>query len=353
MSFDINKLLRPNIRSIQPYASARDEFSGSGEVFLDANENPFENGVNRYPDPHHNALKNKISDIKNVAKNRIICGNGSDEVIDLLFRALCVPGKDEVIICPPTYGMYKVYADINDVKTVAIDLTPESFQLDAAQILEATNERTKIIWCCSPNNPTGNALEPEDIKKLLKNFDGIVVLDEAYVDFSSAQTWLDFLDFYPNLFVMQTLSKAWGVAGIRLGLGFGNTELIDVLHKIKPPYNVNTLSQEKALSRLQELDKKNDEVDTILDERELMRVSLEKMNQVQKIYPSEANFLLVKIANASSKYEALIEEGIIVRNRANVKLCSDCLRITIGTKAENIKLLAALEKIVQRSNAKV
>lgn len=352
MSFKLEEILRENIRDIQPYASARDEFSGSGEIFLDANENPFETGLNRYPDPHHQKLKSVISNVKNVKENRILFGNGSDEVIDLLYRALCTPGKDEVIITPPTYGMYKVYADINDVKTKSVELIPENFQLNVEGILGAINENTKIIWCCSPNNPTGNALEPEDILQLIKAFKGIVVVDEAYIDFSSAQTWLDFLDLYPNLFVMQTLSKAWGLAGIRLGMGFGNAELISVLHKIKPPYNINTLTQEKALERLGELDKKNEEVDRILYERESLQKGLEKLPTVEKVYPSEANFLLVKLPFAAEIYHLLTEEGIIVRNRAKVKLCTDCLRITIGTNEENIKLLSTMEKIIQNSKLK-
>jgi histidinol-phosphate aminotransferase len=352
MEFNLSSLLRDNIRNIKPYASARDEFTGIGEVYLDANENPFETGLNRYPDPHHQKLKSVIAKIKNVRQDRILFGNGSDEVIDLLYRALCTPGKDDVIITPPTYGMYQVYADINDIRTTAVELTPETFQLNVEGILKAITPNTKIIWCCSPNNPTGNALEPEDILALIKGFKGIVVVDEAYIDFSSAQTWLDFLDLYPNLFVMQTLSKAWGLAGIRLGMGFGNSELISVLHKIKPPYNINTLSQEKALERLALLDEKNEEVDQILFEREAVQLALEKLPSVQKVYPSEANFLMIKLPNATDIYNSLIEKGIIVRNRANVKLCTDCLRITIGTKAENLKLLASLEQIIQNSKQK-
>ena len=345
MSFELNKILRPSIAALKPYSSARDEFTGKADVYLDANENPFDTGLNRYPDPYQQVVKAKIADIKNVRQDRIILGNGSDEVIDLLFRAFCEPGQDEVIILPPTYGMYQVSADINNVKTVKVSLTTD-FEIDEPKLLEAINENTKIIWFCSPNNPTGNTLDPEAITRVLNSFKGIVVVDEAYIDFSESQSWIDFLDFHPNLFVMQTLSKAWGLAGLRLGMGFASNEIVSILNKVKPPYNINTLTQEKALDALGHLEEKNESVDIILAERVKLGQALAELETVRHIYPSDANFLLVKIDNATDAYNQLVEKSIIVRNRSTVTLCEDCLRITVGTPKENEKLISALKELI-------
>lgn len=345
MTFDLNTILRPSIAALKPYSSARDEFTGSADIYLDANENPFDTGLNRYPDPYQQDVKKRIANIKNVLEDRIFLGNGSDEIIDLLFRSFCEPAKDEVIILPPTYGMYQVSADINNVKTVKVSLTKE-FEIDMPKVIEAINENTKIIWFCSPNNPSGNTLDPEAIKRILNFFNGIVVLDEAYIDFSNSQSWIDFLDFYPNLFVMQTFSKAWGLAGIRLGMGFASKEIITVLNKVKPPYNINTLTQNKVLEELGNLEEKNRAIDNILAERIKLIETLTKLKQVRHIYQSDANFLLVKIDNADDLYKKLVERSIIVRNRSSVNLCDDCLRITIGTPLENKKLLRSLTELI-------
>ena len=346
MSFNLNKIVRSSIKGLKPYSSARDEFTGKADVYLDANENPFGNGLNRYPDPYQKALKKEISKIKNIHEDSIILGNGSDEVIDLLFRAFCEPGKDEVIILPPTYGMYQVCADVNNVKTKKVPLTSD-FEVDELSLLETVDEKSKIIWFCSPNNPTGNTMDPAVIKNILNCFEGIVVIDEAYIDFSDSQSWIDFLEFHPNLFIIQTLSKAWGLAGIRLGMGFGSKEIISVLNKIKPPYNVNSLTQEKAIEAIGYLDEKNETIDAILAEKVKLREKLNQIDGVQKIYQSDANFLLVKIDNATNIYNKLVEQSIIVRNRSNVKLCENCLRITVGKPAENDKLINAIKEITK------
>ncbi len=346
MIFDLNNITRPSVKNLKPYSSARDEFTGKAEVYLDANENPFDTGLNRYPDPYQQKLKNKISKIKNIDASNIILGNGSDEVIDLLFRAFCEPGEDEVIIHPPTYGMYQVCADVNNVKTNKVPLTSD-FELDETKLFEAINKKSKIIWFCSPNNPTGNTLDPTSIKNTLNSFNGIVVIDEAYIDFSDSQSWIDFLDFYPNLFIIQTLSKAWGLAGLRLGMGFASAEIISVLNKIKPPYNVNSLTQEKAIESLGYLDEKNETVDVILNEKNSLINDLSNIPTVEKIYPSDTNFILVKINDATNIYNKLVEQSIIVRNRSNVKLCEECLRITVGKSEENNKLIEAIKEIIK------
>jgi len=346
MIFDLNNITRPSVKNLKPYSSARDEFTGKAEVYLDANENPFDTGLNRYPDPYQQKLKNKISKIKNIDASNIILGNGSDEVIDLLFRAFCEPGEDEVIIHPPTYGMYQVCADVNNVKTNKVPLTSD-FELDETKLFEAINKKSKIIWFCSPNNPTGNTLDPTSIKNTLNSFNGIVVIDEAYIDFSDSQSWIDFLDFYPNLFIIQTLSKAWGLAGLRLGMGFASAEIISVLNKIKPPYNVNSLTQEKAIESLGYLDEKNETVDFILNEKNSLINDLSNIPTVEKIYPSDTNFILVKINDATNIYNKLVEQSIIVRNRSNVKLCEECLRITVGKSEENNKLIEAIKEIIK------
>lgn len=345
MSFELDKILRNSIKSLKPYSSARDEFTGTAEVYLDANENPFDTGLNRYPDPYQKKVKERIADIKNVKSNQILLGNGSDEIIDLIFRAVCTPGQDEVICLPPTYGMYQVSADINDVKVISVPLTAD-FEINEPAVLEAITPQTKIIWFCSPNNPSGNSLDPESITRITNSFDGLVIVDEAYIDFSASQSWIDFLDFHPNLIVMQTFSKAWGLAGLRLGMCFASKEIITVLNKIKPPYNINTLTQEKVLEALESIDEKNEKVDIILEERVKLSQALIELESVRHIYPSDANFLLVKIDNANQIYNDLVNKSIIVRNRSSVILCDSCLRITVGTPKENIKLLEAINSIV-------
>tara|TARA_Y100000766_G_scaffold35837_1_gene25659 strand:+ start:2717 stop:3757 length:1041 start_codon:yes stop_codon:yes gene_type:complete len=346
MNFNLNEIVRPSIKGLKPYSSARDEFTGKADVYLDANENPYGNGLNRYPDPYQKKLKSKISKVKNINKNSILLGNGSDEVIDLLFRAFCEPGKDEVIILPPTYGMYEVCADINNVKTKKVSLTSD-FEVNETKLLKAISKNSKIIWFCSPNNPTGNTMDPLVIKNVLNTFKGIVVIDEAYIDFSDSQSWIDFIEFHPNLFIIQTLSKAWGLAGLRLGMGFASKEIISILNKIKPPYNINSLTQKKALEAIGCLEKKNENIDAILNEKVKLIENVKLINSVKQIYPSDTNFILVKINNATNVYNELIERSIIVRNRTNVLLCEDCLRITVGKSIENKKLLDAIKEITR------
>lgn len=348
MSFDLNSLLRPHIAQLQPYTSARDEYTGTEGVFLDANENPFgsitDQDFNRYPDPYQTALKSEISEIKQVRFSQIFLGNGSDEAIDLLYRAFCNPGKDNVILLPPTYGMYEVSASINDVEIRKVPLT-EDFQLQPEKILAKADENSKILFICSPNNPSANKVKREDILFLLDNFKGLVVVDEAYIDFSDEPSFTTHLDDYPNLLVMQTFSKAWGLASLRLGMAFASEEIIRILNKIKPPYNISGLTQETVLAAIRNKDKVKTMISEILEEREFLQAELEKLPFIQKIHPSHANFLLVKIANAGQVYDDLIEEKVIVRNRSKVLLCEDCLRITVGTRAENEAFLGALRKV--------
>ena len=350
MRIDIASLLRPHLRQLQPYTSARDEYSGSEGVFLDANENPFGSSTsqdfNRYPDPYQSALKEEIAKIKGANPTQIFLGNGSDEAIDLLFRAFCNPGKDNVILLPPTYGMYGVSAAINGVEVRNVPLTPD-FQLQPEKILAATDAQSKILFICSPNNPSGNAVRREDILLLLENFPGIVVVDEAYIDFSEASSLISVLDQHPNLLVMQTLSKAWGLASLRLGMAFASPELIRVLNQIKPPYNISGLTQETVLSALQNKGKVDEFIQLILEEREFLRRELEKLPYILQVHPSDANFLLVQFAHPNKVYEDLVKEKIIVRNRSSVLHCAGCLRITVGTRAESIALLQALEKVCQ------
>lgn len=350
MSFDLNSLLRPHIAKLQPYTSARDEYTGKEGVFLDANENPFgsitEQDFNRYPDPYQSALKEEIAQIKGVRPSQIFLGNGSDEAIDLLYRAFCNPVKDNVILLPPTYGMYEVSANINDVEIRKVALTPD-FQLQPDQILAAADANSKILFICSPNNPSANKAKREDILFLLENFKGLVVVDEAYIDFSDEPSFTNELDRFPNLLVMQTFSKAWGLASLRLGMAFASEELIRILNKIKPPYNISGLTQETVLAAIKDKAKVDRMIQDILAEREFLKGELEKLPFVQKIHPSHANFLLVQIPNANQVYDDLIEEKIIVRNRAKVLLCADCLRITVGTREENEALLKALKKVIK------
>ena len=350
MRIDIASLLRPHLRQLQPYTSARDEYSGSEGVFLDANENPFGSSTsqnfNRYPDPYQTALKQEIAKIKGANPAQIFLGNGSDEAIDLLFRAFCNPGKDNVILLPPTYGMYGVSAAINGVEVRNVPLTPD-FQLQPEKILSAVNAHSKILFLCSPNNPSGNAVKREDILFLLENFPGIVVVDEAYIDFSEGASLLTVLDQHPNLLVMQTLSKAWGLASLRLGMAFASPELIRVLNQIKPPYNISGLTQETVLSALQNKGKVDEFIQLILEERKFLQKELERLPYILRVHNSDANFLLVQFEHPNQVYEDLVKEKIIVRNRSSVLHCAGCLRITVGTREESIALLQALEKVCQ------
>jgi len=344
--FDVQKLVRDNIKNLSPYSSARDEFSGTAKVFLDANENSFGSPLtkwyNRYPDPHQVAIKAALSKIKSVPAEQIFIGNGSDECIDLLFRSFCEPGKDNVIICPPTYGMYEVSANINDVKIKKAPLLSD-FQLDLIHLENLIDANTKIIWICSPNNPTGNSIERSSIEMVLNNFNGIVVIDEAYINFSKQKSFIQELQDYPNLVVLQTLSKAWGLAGLRLGMAFASEAIINILDKVKPPYNINTATQELVLKALEEVGQVNDMIKIIVDMREALANVFRQMPTVEKVYPSDANFLLVKIADARAVYDFLLTQQIVVRDRSSVELCENCLRITIGTEKENTLLVDAMQ----------
>jgi histidinol-phosphate aminotransferase len=342
---ELEKLLRNNIKALKPYSSARDEFSGEADVYLDANENPFNKPYNRYPDPLQWAVKEKIAAIKNVAPEKIFLGNGSDEPIDIIFRAFCEPGVDNMVSIDPTYGMYQVAADINNVEVRKVKLN-EDFGFSAQKLLDATNLYTKVIFVCSPNNPTANLLDKTEIIKLITDFDGLVVVDEAYVDFSPESSLLPDLDQYENLIVLQTFSKAWGMAGIRLGMAFAQPEIIRIFNKVKYPYNINILTQKKALKLMDKIQEKEEWVNTILEERGKMVKKLFKLPFVQVVYPSDANFILVKMNDARGIYAYLTEQKIIVRDRSKVTLCDDCLRITIGSPKENKKLRKALKKLV-------
>lgn len=346
-NFDINNLVRENVKQMKPYSSARDEFEDfdtANMIFLDANENPFENGVNRYPDPQQMNVKEVLAKQKFVKTNQILLGNGSDEVLDLLFRAFCEPKTDNVITLPPTYGMYGVLANINATENKEI-LLSDDFQPQIEKIMEAIDEHTKIIFLCSPNNPTGNSFSDESVAYLLQNFKGLVVMDEAYIDFSEKDSWRNELDEYPNLIITQTLSKAYGLAGIRLGICYASAEIISVLNKIKPPYNVNELTQKRALERLDDTNKIKTEIESIITQRaELLKVLLD-VKFVKKIYPTEANFILVKVDDANKRYDELIAKGIVIRNRTAQPLCDNCLRFTVGTEQENIKLIVALKEL--------
>ena len=346
-NFDINTIVRENVKVLKPYSSARDEFEDfdtADMIFLDANENPFENGVNRYPDPQQMSVKAILAKQKNVKLNQILLGNGSDEVLDLLFRAFCEPKVDNVITLPPTYGMYGVLANINAVENKEV-LLSNDFQPQIEKIMADVNENTKIIFLCSPNNPTGNSFSDESVVYLLQNFKGLVVIDEAYIDFSNKESWINELDEYPNLVITQTLSKAYGLAGIRLGICYASTEVISVLNKIKPPYNVNELSQKRALERLADTDKISAEIASIIRQREDLLEVLLHVEFVKKIYPTEANFILIKVDDANKRYAELIAKGIVIRNRTTQPLCDNCLRLTVGTELENRKLMAVLKQL--------
>jgi histidinol-phosphate aminotransferase len=344
-NFSLDSLVRENVKVLKPYSSARDEFEDfdtADMVFLDANENPFDNGVNRYPDPQQASVKSILANQHGVNANQMLLGNGSDEVLDLLFRAFCEPKADNVITLPPTYGMYGVLANINAVENREVLLSTD-FQPQIEKIFGAIDNNTKIIFLCSPNNPTGNSFSEESVTTLLDNFKGLVVIDEAYIDFSEKESWLQKLEQYPNLIITQTLSKAYGLAGIRLGICYASAEVISVLNKIKPPYNVNELSQKRALERLNNTVAIKSEINSIITEREELLKVLLHVEYVEKIYPTEANFILIKVDDANKRYDELIAKGIVIRNRTTQPLCENCLRLTIGTEKENKKLIEALQ----------
>jgi histidinol-phosphate aminotransferase len=344
--FNINNILRENIKNLTPYSSARDEFQGEASVYLDANENaygsPLEDQYNRYPDPLQYNVKKRLSEIKGLPVRNIFLGNGSDEAIDILFRSFCNPGVDNVILVPPTYGMYEVSANINDVQTKKVSLT-EEFQLNLEGIAEAIDQNTKLIFICSPNNPTGNSINRDDVETLLNNFDGIVVVDEAYINFSRQKTFIQELTEYSNLVVLQTLSKAWGLAGLRVGMAFASEEIIEVMNKVKPPYNVNESSQQLALKALANVDQVNGWIKETLAQRDKLVLALKDLNFVLDIYPSDANFILVKTTDPKGIYNFLVQKGIIVRDRSKIDLCEGSLRITVGTPAENEILIDTLK----------
>ena len=340
---NLDKLVRKNIQNLKPYSSARDEYQGNAKAFLDANENPYNSPYNRYPDPIQRELKDKIAKIKGVQHDSIFLGNGSDEPIDLLIRTFCEPGFDNIVAIDPTYAMYQVSADINNVEYKKVLLTLD-FKLNADNLLKAVDNFTKLIFLCSPNNPTGNCLDEIEIMKVLKGFPGIVILDEAYIDFSGKKSFLSRLNEFQNLVVLQTFSKAWGLASIRLGMAFASKQIIAVLNKIKYPYNINYLTQDFALKALDQITEKNDWVQVILANKSALINELESIKIVTKIYPSDANFFLIKVEEPGLIYEYLIKNEIIVRNRSNISLCAGCLRITVGTQEENDLLIKALKK---------
>ena len=342
MAFELDKIIRPNIKTLKPYSSAKDEYTGAAKILLDANENslgsPLTKWYNRYPDPYQKQLKEKLAFVKQIAANQIFIGNGSDECIDILFRTFCEPGKDNIIICPPTYPMYEVSANINDITVQNAPLLAD-YQLNVAHIEQLVNERTKIIWICSPNNPTGNSLDRIDIETILNHFDGIVVIDEAYINFSKQKSFVQSLIDYPNLVVLQTLSKAWGLAGLRLGMCFANPDIIGYMNKVKAPYNINIVTQELALQALEEVGQVNDMIKLLVDMRNALAQVIASMPHVIQVFPSDSNFILVKIPHARKLYEFLMSRGIIVRDRSSLALCEDSLRITVGTEQENTLLV--------------
>lgn len=342
MEFDLSKLVRDNIKKLKPYSAARHEFTGKASVFLDANENPYGSPLpesfNRYPDPLQWQLKFQLAGIKGVPAENIFVGNGSDEGIDLVFRIFCNPQKDNVIVCPPTYGMYEVGAGINDVLIKKVNLTPD-FQLDVEAILDAVDENTKLLFICSPNNPTGNNMAREDVEVLLNNFPGIVIIDEAYINYSKQKTFIQELTEYPNLIVMQTLSKAWGLAGLRIGLSYASMDIIDLFNKVKPPYNINDLSQKLATDALQHTEQVNNWIKEVVSQKEILIKELAAFTFVEKIYPSDASFFLLKAKDADTLYKHLSGHELIVRNRSKEPMCENCLRITVGTPDENKQLI--------------
>lgn len=341
---NLQQLVRKNVWNMKPYSSARDEFKGEASVFLDANENPLNDKYNRYPDPLQWSLKQKIANVKNIAPENIFLGNGSDEPIDLVIRVFCEPRIDNIVAVDPTYGMYQVCAEVNDIEYRKV-LLNENFDLDAQKLLEKTDRNTKLIFLCSPNNPTGNLLSREEIKKVLDSFTGIVVVDEAYIDFASEATWLNDLDKYPNLIILQTFSKAWGLAAVRLGMAFASAEIIKLFNKVKYPYNVNILTQNFVGDELDKFELRKQWIATLLEGRNYLIDELPKLPFVEKIYPTDANFILVKVEDANSLYKQLADKGVIVRNRNSVSLCAGCLRITVGTDKENEMLIKTLRAL--------
>ncbi len=346
MEFELNKLIRENIKNLKPYSSARHEFVGNAAVSLDANENPYGSPLpesfNRYPDPLQWQVKFQLARIKGVPAENIFVGNGSDEVIDLAFRIFCNPQKDNVIICPPTYGMFEVSANINDVNIKKVNLLP-GFQLDVEGVLNAVDANTKILFICSPNNPTGNNMNREDVEVLLNNFPGIIIIDEAYINYSNQKTFIQELTEYPNLIVMQTLSKAWGLAALRLGLCYASMDIIDVFNKVKPPYNVNKASQQLAVDALANTTQVNDWIKEVVAQKEMLIKELAAFSFIGYVYPSDANFFLMKVKDADKLYKYLSDNGVIVRNRSNEVNCENCLRVTIGTPNENQQLINLLK----------
>jgi histidinol-phosphate aminotransferase len=344
---NIDTLVRKNVKNMSSYSSARDDFKKENDnklIYLDANESPFDNGINRYPDNKHTELKKVVSDIKNVNINQVIFGNGTDEILDLIVRVFCKPSEDKIITLPPTYGMYDVIAKTNGVENIEIPLKSD-FSIDKNEILKSCTTSTKVLFLCSPNNPTGNSFDTNNLTDLIKSFKGIVVVDEAYIDFSSKQSLISLIEDNNNLIITQTMSKAYGMAGIRLGMGFSNEKIINYLNKIKPPYNINVLTERKALEELNKIDEIEKNISIVLNQRNLLVSCLEKLDFVKKIYKSDANFLLVKVDNANLRYNQLLEKGIVVRNRSNQPLCQNCLRITIGTKNENTCLIKMLNEL--------
>ena len=343
----IDALVRDNVKNMSSYSSARDEYKhGCDEnlIYLDANESPFDNGINRYPDNKHNDLKTVVSKIKNVNVNQVVFGNGTDEILDLIVRVFCNPNQDQIITLPPTYGMYDVIAKTNSVENIEIPLKSD-FSIDTDKILGLKPSNTKILFLCSPNNPTGNSFDINILSDLIKDFKGIVVIDEAYIDFSSQKSLINLIGKYENLIITQTMSKAYGMAGIRLGMGFSNEKIISYINKIKPPYNINILTENKALEELKKVNEIKSNVNSILNQREKLIFFLEKLDFVEKIYESDANFILVKVDNADLRYNQLLKKGIVVRNRTNQYLCQNCLRITVGTKDENKILIKTLNEL--------
>ena len=342
---NLENLIRENVKKLSPYSSARDEFEQFTKpmIYLDANENPFSNGMNRYPDPQQKELKSIIANKNNVPKETVLLGNGSDEVLDLIFRAFCEPNRDNIITLPPTYGMYGVLANVNAIENREV-LLNEDFQPNVDAILNAVDENTKIIFLCSPNNPTGNSFTDSSVIKILNSFKGLVVLDEAYIDFSEEESWLSVLNDFPNLIITQTLSKAYAMAGLRIGILYASKEIIYVLNKIKPPYNINGLSQETAVKKLLQTTMPA-QVKKIITERNKLMESLARTIFVEKIYPSDANFILIKVDDANFRYQQFIKNGIVVRNRSNQPMCENCLRISIGTKEENEKVIEFLKTL--------
>ena len=344
---NIDTLVRNNVKKMSSYSSARDDFKKENEmklIYLDANESPFDNGINRYPDNKHDELKKVVSGVKNVNVNQVVFGNGTDEILDLIVRVFCNPSEDKIITLPPTYGMYDVIAKTNGVENIEIPLKSD-FSIDKNEILKLSSKKTKILFLCSPNNPTGNSFDTNDLTDLIKGFNGVVVVDEAYIDFSSKQSLISLINDNNNLIITQTMSKAYGMAGIRLGMGFSNQKIINYLNKIKPPYNINVLTERKALEELNKIDEIKKNIDLVLNQRKLLLSCLEKLDFIEKIYKSDSNFLLVKVDNADLRYNQLLKNGIIVRDRSNQPLCQNCLRITIGTENENKSLIKILNQL--------